>query len=333
VIKPSTRAILNDPTLLAARDEGIARLSDLFAGRLADPPFRLNGCLGASGADLTRTPSSGWPRPGQPRRDRRDARPAGVFRPLCIEFGAFGVHFTDRIFGADVYFHADQWYARRLASAVGELPAPDLDLDPTWQLARRLAEAFLACRVSVLLFGMATIASALNIAVNLYSEAFLIALHERPEAAARDLATINSVLCTLHRWYMARIPAAQLQAVCSAHRTQPPGFGQLCGCTTQLLSERLYREHVAPLDDALLGTYPHGGMIHLCGATPSISRPGAPCNPSARCSSTTAPAEDLPRYFRELRDDQIIYLNPCDAMTVEQALAHTGGRRLVIVGG
>ena len=41
-------------------------------------------------------------------------------------------------------------------------------------------------------------------------------------------------------------------------------------------------------------------------------------------------SRDLPHYFNGLRDDQIIYLNPCDGMTVEDALKITGGDRLVL---
>ncbi|MCC6445627.1 MAG: hypothetical protein IT210_19495 [Armatimonadetes bacterium] len=61
-------------------------------------------------------------------------------------------------------------------------------------------------------------------------------------------------------------PESQLQPVVAAGRCQPPGFGQLCGCSTQLLSGSAYREFVAPLDDALHSVYPHDGMIHRCGA-------------------------------------------------------------------
>jgi hypothetical protein len=34
-------------------------------------------------------------------------------------------------------------------------------------------------------------------------------------------------------------------------------------------------------------------------------------------------------YFNELRDDQMIYLNPTSTMTVERAMEITGGQRIV----
>ena len=42
-------------------------------------------------------------------------------------------------------------------------------------------------------------------------------------------------------------------------------------------------------------------------------------------------AEDLGRYFGELRPDQILYVNPCEGMPMERILEITGGRRLVLV--
>jgi hypothetical protein len=42
-------------------------------------------------------------------------------------------------------------------------------------------------------------------------------------------------------------------------------------------------------------------------------------------------AGDYERYFLELRDDQLIYLNLCDEMPATQALQISGGRRTVFV--
>ena len=43
-------------------------------------------------------------------------------------------------------------------------------------------------------------------------------------------------------------------------------------------------------------------------------------------------AHDLGLYFAGLREDQIIYLNPCEGMSVKMAMEITGGKRLVLVG-
>ena len=42
-------------------------------------------------------------------------------------------------------------------------------------------------------------------------------------------------------------------------------------------------------------------------------------------------AHDLDLYFTGLRDDQIIYLYPCDGMSINTAMEITGGKRFVIV--
>lgn len=96
-----------------------------------------------------------------------------MFVPLCIEPSFYGVHFIDKILGAEVFFKDGQWYNRYLEKEVGTLERPDLDKDETWRLAREAAMAFLEADVRLPLFGLPTIASALNIATNLYGEELL----------------------------------------------------------------------------------------------------------------------------------------------------------------
>ena len=254
------------------------------------------------------------------------------FRPLCVEHPPYGVHFIDKLLGAEVYFYAGQWYSKYLNTPVGSLKAPVLENDPLWQDCMRVAEAFVQADVALPLFGLPTIASALNIAINLYGERILVAMIEEPEAAQADLNTINEVLCDIHAWYRKTVPQKQLQPVISWNRTQPPGYGQLCGCSTHLLSPYLYGEMVAPLDDRLLALYPNGGMIHLCGSHTQhmeIFR-NMPALKALQLNDDAA--RDFRRYYEGLRSDQIIYLNPCEGMSVEQAMDICGGDRLVIAG-
>jgi hypothetical protein len=42
-------------------------------------------------------------------------------------------------------------------------------------------------------------------------------------------------------------------------------------------------------------------------------------------------AKDLETYYREMRDDVVFYVNPCEGMPVERILQITGGQRTVIV--
>ena len=208
---------------------------------------------------------------------------------------------------------------------------PDLEKSETWNLARRAARAFVDADVALPLFGMPTLSSALNIILNLYGQDALIAMVEDEEAARHDLQIISTLIRTLHSWYRENVPLRQLQPVVAPYRTQPPGYGQLCGCSTQLLSADMYREFIMPLDNALLADYPHGGMIHLCGGhTQHIGT--FRDMPALKCVQLNdRAAGDLKYYFEGLRPDQIIYLNPCPEMPTEEALRITSGRRMVLV--
>lgn len=252
------------------------------------------------------------------------------FQPLCVEYNAYGVHYIDKMLGCRVFREGNQWYNACLPAPVGQLQAPDPDQDEVWKTTRRAMEAFLEADVKLPLFGLPTIASALNIAVNLYGQDILMEMLLDPEKASADLTTINQLLCDLHQRSRALLPEKQLQPVISWNRTQPPGYGQLCGCTTQLISAQCYEELVAPLDDRLLSVYPHGGMIHLCGRHVQHIPAFRSMKHLKALQLNDRAAEDLLLYHQELRSDQIIYLNPCDGMTIEKAVEITKGERLIL---
>lgn len=332
MIQAETRDFLCAPELLTARDAHFDRLRALFRGEILDRPFFLNGIGGRSDADPYAQPEQ-WAAEALDSLLQHAAAAAdpAVFRPLAVEFGPYGVHYIDKMLGARVYRHKGNWWSECLDTPVGELQPPGLDADGTWRLSRRLAHAFLAAGVTVPLFGLPTIASALNVVLNVRGPDFLVALHTRPDAARHDLQVINGLLCTLHRWYLDHLPPGQLQPVVAVERTQPPGHGQLCGCSCHLLSAEHYRDFIAPLDDALLSVYPHGGMIHLCGVHTQHIPVWRQMASLRAVQLNDRAAEDYEIYFRQLRDDQVIYLNPTATMTVARALAISGGRRTVLV--
>ena len=331
-MKDETRTRLCDPELLVAREAHFSRLKALYSGEELDHAFFLNGICGSSSAAPYTEPERwvGEALDSLAGRSER-LRDSEVFRPLVVEFGPYGVHFIDRIFGAHVYYQDDQWWVDYLESPIGELKYPDLDRSDTWQLARKLAETFVACEVTVPLFGLSVLSSPLNVAVNLYGEEFVVAMLTKPDAAHHDLKVINNLICDLHRWYLANIPVEQLQPVVAAGRCQPPGFGQLCGCTCHLLPADIYDEFVVPLDHQLLSVYPGGGMIHLCGVHTQHIPTWRKMKSVRAIQINDRASEDLEIYFHELRDDQMIYLNPTPTMTVERAMKITGGQRIVLV--
>jgi hypothetical protein len=254
------------------------------------------------------------------------------FRPLVIEFDPYGVHFSDKLLGADVYYNKDseQWYNKFLETPLGSLEPCDLERHPAWQLVKRVTECFLDQDVSLPVFGLPVIASVLNVAVNLYSESLLIDMAAEGDAARHDLAVIHELLCTMHRYFIEKIPEKQRQCTVAAGRTQPPGFGQLCGCTTQLVSRNMYDSFIAPLDAEMLALYPHGGLIHLCGSHEQHIPVWRNMKSLRAVQLNDRAAVDLELYFNGLREDQIIYLNPFKGMPIERAIAITGGKRLVI---
>ncbi|AEE95405.1 hypothetical protein [Mahella australiensis] len=333
-MKQRAEEILNDDKLLLSRKRWFDRLESLFDGECIDKVIYLNGIYGRSNIDPYKEPERWLTDALDDLASRADKLLDNeVFRPLCIEFGPYGVHFIDKILGANVYFDeiSNQWYNEYIQGHIGQLCYPDLEQNEAWNLAKRLARAFIESKVKVPLFGLPTIASVLNVAVNLYGQRFLEALYITPNEAEHDIKVINRLLCDLHGWYLKNIPIDQLQPVISGHRTQPPGFGQLCGCSTQLISSRMYREFIAPFDDQLLSTYPHGGMIHLCGNHVQHIPVWREMKSLRAIQVNDRAAEDLETYFVGLREDQIIYLNPTDMMTVEKAIKITKGKRLVIV--
>ncbi|MCX6345104.1 MAG: hypothetical protein NT018_08515, partial [Armatimonadetes bacterium] len=256
-----------------------------------------------------------------------------VLRPQVIETWRDGVQCVDKILGAHVYDldGSDNGQARYLTTPIGDLQPVDLDTNETWNLAVRVARAFVNTGCTVPLFGLPVIASVLNIAINLYGQEIIIGMYSDPDAVRHDLSVINDLLCDMHRRLMEIVPANQLQCVVGAWRTQPPGYGQICGCSTQLLSPELYADFIAPLDDQLLSVYPNGGMIHLCGGHTQHIPVWREMKSLKALQLNDRAAGDLPTYFRELREDQIIYPSPCAEISVEQILEVTGGRKTVLV--
>ncbi len=315
------------------RDQWFARLESLFRGTYREPyVFSLAGVLARGRSDPYKEPEK-WV--DECLRDIEETKCDAVFNdrtfvPVCVEYGIYGVHYIDRILGANVYFQDGQWYNDYLTTPIGELQDPDLDSDETFQLSVRAAKRFAEVGGDFPLYGLPTIASALNIAVNLYGQEILIEMLADPDNARKDLETINRTLVKIHRTFREILPPRQLQPVISWARTQPPGYGQICGCTTQLISGGLYRDMIADLDEDVLNVYENGGMIHLCGSHAQHIENFRNMKSLKALQLNDRAAEDLQLYFEGLRDDQIIYLVPCDGMPVERALEITGGRRLVI---
>jgi len=332
MIESTLQTTLNDSGVQAAFDYHQNRLGALYDGVQLDSVFVLNGI-----GTYTEDASLDW----EPWLDEsleylaeraEEACNREIFRPLTINYNPHGVHFVDKLFGADVFVLDGSWQVHPFTAPIGTLQPPDLATHPTWQAVQDCARAFLERDVANVTLGLPTIASALNIAVNLYGQEILLAMLTDPDAVRHDLRIINNVLCDLHRWFLENIPLEQMQCIIPDQRFQLPGFGQLCGCTTQLISAQAYAEFVAPLDDELLSLYPYGGMIHLCGSHTQHLATWQSLESFRAFQFNDRAAEDLEAYFTGLRDDQILFVNIFPGMSFERTLDITNGRRLVIVG-
>lgn len=334
-ISSKAKEILNRPDLIAKRDIWFQRIQNVFDSQENDWNQQyvtgVNGITGTGIHDPYTEPELWVEDCLEDLARRYEALENDVyFRPLCVEYNIYGVHYIDKMLGANVFFKEGQWYSDYLSSPIGQLKAPDLSKNEVWLLTKRAIQAFLEADVALPLFGLPTIASSLNIAVNLYGGNILTELLEDPDNALADLTVINDLLCELHTYCRNTLPMQQLQPVISWNRTQPPGYGQLCGCTTQLISGSLYEEMIAPLDDKLLSVYLNGGMIHLCGAHTQHIDSFRKMKSLKALQLNDRADIDLPAYFAGLREDQIIYLNPCKEVSIEDAMRITGGHRLII---
>jgi hypothetical protein len=318
---------------IQARNAHFAGLSAVYAGKASLTPYFVNGVIGTASTNRYKDPKRWVEECLVKLAEKADViKDPTTLRLLVIQCDLYGVHFIDKIFGARVYATETGWWADKLPTSVGRLEFPDLDNNETWGLAKTMAEAFVDSKVTVPVFALPTIASVLNIAVNLYNEEFLIALLDDPDAARHDLTVINKLLCALHRWFMANIPPEQLQLVVAVRRAQPPGFGQVGGCTTHLLSAEQYKEFIAPLDQELLSTYPHGGMIHLCGAHTQHIPVWREMSALRAVQLNDRAAEDFQVYYNKLREDQIIYIHPTPTMDLDRIMQISSGKRVVIMG-
>ena len=325
--------ILNDKNLIAKRDEWFNTIQSMYDSSYDKPRVLvIDGSLARAKSDMHKEPEK-WV--DECLEDIAKNKASDILNDkklvtVSLGYRIYGVHFIDKIMGANVYFKDRQWYNDYLTTPIGELEEPDLDNNETFQLAVRAAKRFVEVGGELPIFAIPTIASALNIAVNLYGQEILIEMISDPDNARKDLETINRTLINVHKRLNEIIPKKQLQPTSAWLRLQPPGYGQICGCSTHLISGSLYEEMILYLDEAVLNVYENGGMIHLCGSHSQHIENFRNMKSLKSVQLNDKAAEDLQLYFEGLREDQIIYLVPCKGMPVEKALEITGGKRLVI---
>ncbi len=332
MVKPETHRILNDPKLLKAKEKAVERLSLFYHGGHDGKTCNLDGIVYFPPVDPYLEPERYVETVLDLLAENAHLiEDENYIRLLCVEYGYYGVHFVDKILGAEVYLLDNAWQSKYLTTPIGTLEMPNFETNPTVLLAKRLLKAYIDCDVKLPVFGLPTIASVLNIILNLYGQEVLIAMYTDPDAVKHDIKIIHEVLVKLHKIYLDALPLDQLQPVVAWQRTQPYGYGQLCGCSMQLLSKEMYDEFIAPYDEELLALYPNGGMIHFCGSHTQHLQTLRDMKSLHALQLNDRAAQDLQLYYDNLREDQVIYLNCCNVMPYEKAFEITKGKKIIFV--
>jgi hypothetical protein len=330
-MKPETYEILNDPELITIRDDYFRRMQDVYDGTNdGQKPFILSGltppCEVPEGATLEEAMHLGFDAMASEAHLMRDDR---LFRPVASGAETHGTDWSDDFFPLPT--EPDPvTKLRRIKLPVGCLEPPDLDKCEAWKNMKRSAEIFMEADIKLPLFTAYGCTGPLVEAVSLYGgEKFLLGLMDDPDAAASDLRVLADLAAGMRQWFVDNMPEQQLQGIIHRLRGQPPGYGQIDGCTLQLIGPDAYREIVGPLDNEILGVFPKGGMIHICGYhTHHIPFWREMENLKVLQLSGDA-MTDLAIYHEGLRDDQLVFVSPHSTMLLPEIMEITGGRRVI----
>jgi hypothetical protein len=315
------------------------RVASLYAGRPGDDVVaiagrffgRSHGLAGVNEIDMLQQPEA-WLADvlGDMARHGPEGADPVTFRPFVIEIDPWGVHFVDALLGARVFFHEGQVWSDELQAEPAELRLPDLTQSKLLADTIRLTHLAVAATGGQVFITTPVLSCPINIGMNLFGQRLLVAMLLAPDAAQQALRVITATLQECIRVFAAAIPDPVRRGSVAENRYAPSGFGFIDGCATQLLSAANYRDFVAELDRACLSSFPHGGMMHLCGAHAQHIPTWRTFRELRAIQINDRAAEDLELYFHGLRDDQLIYISPTATMTIERIMAITGGNRIVL---
>lgn len=253
-----------------------------------------------------------------------------AYAPAYFEVDPFGTHFIDAVCGARVGFVDGQVWSAELPGELPDLRRPDLDTNPVLQGALRVAERAAAAGGGRVFVTTPVLSCPINIGLNLFGQRLLESLLIAPDAARQALRLITDVILGCVRAFRQAIPPELLRTTCTSNRYAPAGYGFIDGCAAQLVSAEVYREFFAPLDEEILSAWPHGGMIHLCGACAQHIPAWRDMRALRSVQLNDRATDDLEHYVRGLRPEQILYVSPTAAYPPARVLELTTGRRLVM---
>ena len=315
------------------------RLADLFNGIPPKTQIAIDGqafghahgLAGTHPIDMLQNPQAWLDDVLEDMRGQSDTlADRATFRPAIIELDPWGVHYIDQFFGANVYFYAGQVWNDELKYDLSELAPPDVVHSPLFQQSLELGQIVSSATQAKVLVAGPVLSCPANIAINLFGQRFLEALLERPALAQRTLRIITDVIITLTRAWKDRIPPEIHRNFVSLNRCTPPGFGEIDGCATQLISGAHYRQYFAPLDEEILRVSAQGGLIHICGSHQQHISTWAQMKALRAIQLNDRAADDLALFYAQTRPDQTLYVTPHEHLTIAQILEITHGHRTIL---
>ena len=256
-----------------------------------------------------------------------------TWRQPVLSLSRYGLHFFGAVLGCTVRHVDDQVWCEPLTEAGGRLEdfaRPNLDDSPVLTEAIDLLRFVIDATEGRVPIEAPFCSEPLMAAVDLFGDQFLMALAQEPEPADRVLGDIAATIIELRDRLANAAGNAPINDHHAAGSGVVSGFNLLYGCTTHLVSAQTYRDHVLALDTELLNHQSSGGVIHLCGRHLQHLEAWRDTPGLRAVQLNNAACDDTEAYWRGLRPDQFIVFWPDDAVTLDQAIAITGGRRLAV---
>lgn len=315
------------------------RIANLFAGSPPSTIIAIDGIAfghshgggGTNDIDMLRNPEVWLDDVLEDMRNHREMLIDRItFHPAIIEIDPLGVHYVDRFFGANVFFYKGCVWNDELQCDLSELQMPDIPSSELFRQSYELGKLVTEATQGKVLIAGPVLSCPANIGMNLFGQRLLEALVERPEVARRALRIIADVIITLTRCWLDLIPYEIHQNFVGYGRYTPPGFGEIDGCATQLISAKHYNQFFAPLDEEILQVTKPGGLIHICGSIKQHIPTWGKMKSLRAIQANDRALDDFKLLYTETRPDQILYVVPSENCTLDKILEVTRGNRIIL---
>ena len=179
---------------------------------------------------------------------------ASLFYPIIEMFSLYGTHYMDVLFGAEVRWHEGQFWSEPVDYAVADIAAPVLNGSPLVRESVELAMWIKEKTDGRFLIAMPDVGCPLNIAINIFGEAFLLEMALDPNSARRALLLIGEATRRVCGLLIEAVGQETLRCHNAYYVYTPQDVAGLSICASQLVSPQHVRELIADADDACMPT-------------------------------------------------------------------------------